>query len=64
MIASLIIWILDWLAEKTTWVGFFAASSAFGFSDGLTDPQQAALIAIAISFFGMPDRKKIGQKED
>jgi hypothetical protein len=51
-------WILEWLAEKTTWTGMFLVVSAFGFAPTLTDGQQSALIAVAVSFFAMNDRMK------
>lgn len=51
-------WIIEWLAEKTTWTGMFFVVSAFGFAPALTDGQQSALIALAVSFFAMNDRVK------
>jgi len=47
--------IFAWLMEKTTWLGIFAAGSAFGFN--LTEPQQTALATLAASLFIMGDRK-------
>ena len=47
-------WIIGWLAEKSTWLGFFAVASAFGFS--LTEPQQYALAALGASLMAMRDR--------
>lgn len=43
-----------WLAEKSTWLGFFAVASAFGFN--LTEPQQYALAALGASLMAMRDR--------
>ena len=37
-------WIVEWLAEKTTWLGFFTAAAAFGLE--LTDAQQSALASV------------------
>lgn len=51
-------WIIEWLAERTTWAGAITLASAFGFAPNLTDPQQTALIAFAASLFAMSDRKK------
>ena len=51
-------WIKGWLAEKSTWTGGIALASAFGFADKLTDPQQAAIIALGASLFAMQDRIK------
>lgn len=50
-------WVLNWLAERTTWAGFALAASTFGMS--LEPHQQSALIALAVSFFAMPDRKNL-----
>jgi hypothetical protein len=50
-------WVLDWLAEKTTWAGFVTLVSAFGLH--LDANVQTAVIGLAVSFFAMPDRKKI-----
>lgn len=44
-----------WLKEKTTWLGFFAVAGAFGLPE-LSEAQQAALSALAVSFFVMNDR--------
>lgn len=49
-------WIINWLSEKTTWLGFFAVGSAFGFD--LSEPQQTALAALGASLFIMNDRSK------
>ena len=44
-----------WLKEKTTWLGFFAVAGAFGLPE-LSEAQQTALSALAVSFFVMNDR--------
>ena len=51
-------WIIEWLAERTTWAGALTLASAFGFAPNLSDPQQTALIAFAASLFAMNDRVK------
>lgn len=49
-------WIIEWLAEKSTWAGILALGAAFGMPE-LTDAQSTALMALGASFFAMPDRK-------
>ena len=48
--------IKSWLSEKSTWAGILALAGAFGMPE-LSDGQQSALVALAASFFAMPDRK-------
>jgi hypothetical protein len=55
-------WVFEWLSEKTTWVGFFTAASAFGFADSITQAQEYALIAIAVNFFAIRDHAVIPKK--
>lgn len=51
-------WIVEWLTEKTTWLGFFAVAGAFGFN--LSDAQQSALASLAVTLFIIkdPNRRK------
>lgn len=49
-------WIIEWLSEKSTWLGFFAVGSAFGFN--LSEAQQTALAALAVTFFYFKDPKR------
>ena len=51
-------WIIEWLAERTTWAGAITLAGVFGFAPHLSDPQQTALIAFAASLFAMNDRVK------
>ena len=49
-------WIVEWLTEKTTWLGFFAVGATFGFE--LSDAQQSALASLAVTLFIIQDRKR------
>jgi hypothetical protein len=49
-------WVMNWLAEKTTWAGFFTLGGAIGLP--LDASVQSALVGIAVSFFAMPDAKR------
>ena len=49
-------WIIEWLSEKSTWLGFFAVGGAFGFD--LSEPQKTALAALAVTFFYIKDPKR------
>lgn len=49
-------WIVEWLSEKTTWLGFFTTAAAFGLE--LTEAQQSALATLAVTLFVIQDRKR------
>lgn len=49
-------WFMNWLSEKTTWMGFASVAAALGAN---FDPNvQAAVVGVAVSFFAMPDAQR------